>query len=90
MAETLKAAGLRNVDIVAAKGKLPVGGPGATPEQAHAFVRRSLAFGQVPLDYPSRVQDAVAVELTALYARHYRPGEGVMMGFAIWLVRATA
>ena len=90
MAETLKAAGLRNVDIVAAKGKLPVGGPGATPEQAQAFVRHALAFGQVLLDYPPRVQDAVAAELTTLYARHYRPGEGVMMGFAIWLVSATA
>ena len=90
MAETLKAAGFRKVDIVAAKGELPVGGPGATPEQAETFVRHALAFGQALLDYPQQVQEAAAAELAALYARHYRPGEGVVMGYAIWLVSAEA
>lgn len=90
MEETLIAAGFSNVSIVAAKGELPVGGPGATAEQAQAFVRHALAFGQALLDYPPEVQEAAAAELTALYARHYRPGEGVMMGYAVWLVSANA
>ncbi|WP_374527670.1 class I SAM-dependent methyltransferase [Novosphingobium sp.] len=90
MEETLIAAGFSNVNIVAAKGELPVGGPGSTAEQAQAFVRHALAFGQALLDYPPEVQEAAAAELTALYARHYRPGEGVMMGYAIWLVSADA
>jgi hypothetical protein len=90
MEETLIAAGFSKVNIVAAKGELPVGGPGATAEQAQAFVRHALAFGQALLDYPQEVQEAAAAELTALYARHYRPGEGVMMGYAIWLVSADA
>lgn len=90
MEETLIAAGFSNVNIVAAKGELPVGGPGATAEQAQAFVRHALAFGQALLDYPPEVQEAAAAELTALYARHYRPGEGVMMGYAVWLVSADA
>ena len=90
MAETLIAAGFSNVNIVAARGELPVGGPGAAPEQAQAFVRHALAFGQALLDYPPEVQDVAAAELTSLYARHYRPGEGVMMGYAIWLVSAQA
>lgn len=90
MEETLIAAGFSNVNIVAAKGELPVGGPGATAEQAQAFVRHALAFGQALLDYPPEVQEAAAAELTALYARHYRPGEGVMMGYAVWLVSANA
>jgi SAM-dependent methyltransferase len=90
MEDTLIAAGFSNVNIVAAKGELPVGGPGATAEQAQAFVRHALAFGQALLDYPPEVQEAAAAELTALYARHYRPGEGVMMGYAIWLVSANA
>ena len=90
MEETLVAAGFSNVNIVAAKGELPVGGPGATAEQAQAFVRHALAFGQALLDYPPEVQEAAAAELTALYARHYRPGEGVMMGYAVWLVSANA
>jgi SAM-dependent methyltransferase len=90
MEDTLIAAGFSNVNIVAAKGELPVGGPGATAEQAQAFVRHALAFGQALLDYPPEVQEAAAAELTALYARHYRPGEGVMMGYAVWLVSADA
>lgn len=90
MAETLQAAGFRNVDIVAAKGELPVGGPGATPEQAQAFVRNALAFGQALLDCPQQVQQAAEAELTALYAKHYRPDEGVMMGYSAWLVSAAA
>lgn len=88
MEETLIAAGFRNVNIVAAKGELPVGGPGATPEQAQAFVRHALAFGQALLDYPKETQDAAAAELTALYAKHHRPEEGVMMGYMAWLVSA--
>ena len=90
MAETLQAAGFRNVDIVAAKGELPVGGPGATPEQAQAFVRNALAFGQALLYCPQLVLQAAEAELTALYAKHYRPDEGVMMGYSAWLVSAAA
>ena len=90
MEETLIAAGFSNVNIVAAKGELPVGGLGATPEQAQAFVRHALAFGQALLDYPPEVQAAAAAELTSLYTKYYRPGEGVMMGYAIWLVSANA
>ena len=90
MEETLIASGFSNVNIVAAKGELPVGGPGVTAEQAQTFVRHALAFGQALLDYPPEVQEAAAAELTALYAKHYRPGEGVMMGYAVWLVSADA
>jgi SAM-dependent methyltransferase len=90
MADVLAAAGFHNVEIVAATGTLPVGGPDATPEQAQAFVRHALSFGQVLRAHPPQVQQAVAAELTELYARHYRPGEGVMMGYSIWLVSANA
>lgn len=90
MEETLIAAGFSNVNILAAKGELPVGGPGATAQQAQAFVRHALAFGQALLDCPPEVQEAAAAELTDLYAQHYRPGEGVMMGYAVWLVSANA
>lgn len=88
--ETLIAAGFRNVHIAAARGELPVGGPGAMPEQAQVFVRHALAFGQALLDSRPQVQEAAAAELTALYAKHYRPGAGVMMSYAIWLVSADA
>ena len=69
-------------------GELPVGGAGASAEQACAFARNAMAFGQVLLDYPEAVQQAAARDLTALYQRHYRPGEGVMMNYCVWLVTA--
>ena len=53
-------------------------------------MRHALAFGQALLDYPPQVQEAAAAELTSLYTKYYRPGEGVMMGYAIWLVSANA
>ncbi|MCJ2177701.1 class I SAM-dependent methyltransferase [Novosphingobium album (ex Hu et al. 2023)] len=88
--EVLTAAGFGHVDIVAATGELPVGGVGSTAEEARAFATNAMAFGQVLLDYPPEVQAAAAADLTALYARHYRQGEGVMMSYCAWLVSATA
>ncbi len=88
--EILGAAGFKNVNIIAAKGELPVGGPGATPEQALAFVLNAQAFGQALLDSSALVQSAATAELNALFTKYYRPGEGVMMGYAIWLVSANA
>jgi SAM-dependent methyltransferase len=90
MADTLDAAGFRDVEIVAATGELPVGGPGATARQAQGFVRDAMAFGQILLDYPEAVQEIVGSELTTLFEGYYRPGEGVMMRYAIWLVSARA
>ncbi|MCT2399951.1 class I SAM-dependent methyltransferase [Novosphingobium mangrovi (ex Huang et al. 2023)] len=88
--EVLDGAGFRQVDIGAAAGELPVGGHGATAEEAQAFARNAMAFGQVLLDYPQDVQAAAARDLTALYDHHFRPGEGVMMGYCAWLVSARA
>ncbi|MEJ2409989.1 MAG: class I SAM-dependent methyltransferase [Novosphingobium sp.] len=88
--EVLDGAGFSYVDVGVAAGELPVGGICATAEEARAFATNAMAFGQVLLDYPPEVQAAAAADLTALYARHYRPGEGVMMDYSAWLVSATA
>ncbi|KHK91129.1 class I SAM-dependent methyltransferase [Novosphingobium malaysiense] len=88
--EILAGSGFHDVDIGAAVGQLPVGGAGASAEQARDFAQNAMAFGQVLLDYPSDVQAAVARELAHLYGRHYRPGEGVMMDYCAWLVSARA
>ncbi|MFN3516388.1 MAG: methyltransferase domain-containing protein [Novosphingobium sp.] len=55
-----------------------------SPALAAATARRA----QVLLDYPKETQQAAAAELTALYAKHHRPEEGVMMGYMAWLVSA--
>lgn len=88
--EVLGSAGFSHVDIGAAAGELAVGGAGATAEEARGFATNGMAFGQILLDYPPEVQAAAAADLTALYAGHYRPGEGVMMSYCAWLISAMA
>ena len=86
----LTAASFQAVDFVPVAGLLPVGGPGSTPESALTFARNALSTGRILLDYPENIQQAVAADLLELYAVHHRRGEGVMMGYAAWLVSATA
>lgn len=90
MREVLDGAGFHGVDIVAAKGLLAVGGPGASPSQAQQFACNAMAFGQVLLDYPEPVQQAAQADLVEIYSAHHRPDEGVMMGYTAWLVSARA
>ena len=90
MREILNGAGFQGVDIIAAKGLLAVGGPGATPNQAQQFACNAMAFGQVLLDYPESVQQSVQTDLVELYGKHHRSNEGVMMGYTAWLVSAQA
>lgn len=88
--EILQSAGFTQIDIVADRGLLPVGGAGATPAVAQDFAQSGMAFGQIVREHPEPIQAAVRDGLMALYDQHHRPGEGVMMGYAIWLVSATA
>ena len=90
MREILNGAGFQGVDIIAAKGLLAVGGPGASPSQAQQFACNAMAFGQVLLDYPEPVQQAAQADLVEIYNAHHRPDEGVMMGYTAWLVSARA
>ena len=86
----LTEAGFHEVTWVRNAGQIPVGGQGNTPAGALTFARNALSTGRVLLDYPESVQQAVNNELLELYARHYQPGEGVMMGYCTWLVSAVA
>lgn len=88
--DVLRGAGFSHTEVDAATGLLPVGGVGASAHEAQVFARSAMAFGQVLLDYPQEVQDAAARDLEALYQRHYRAGEGVMMKYRAWLVTARA
>ena len=90
MHKILDGAGFHSVDIIAAKGLLAVGGPGASPSQAQQFACNAMAFGQVLLDYPESVQQSVQTDLVELYGKHHRSNEGVMMGYTAWLVSAQA
>ena len=86
----LTEAGFHSVKWARSAGQVPVGGQGNTPAGALTFARNALSTGRVLLEYPESVQQAVTSELLELYTRHYRPGEGVMMGYCAWLVSAIA
>ena len=90
MHKILGGAGFHGAEVIPAKGLLAVGGPGASPSQAQQFACNAMAFGQVLLDYPEAVQQAVQADLVELYGKHYRANEGVMMGYTAWLVSALA
>ncbi len=86
----LDGSGFSDVDIVAYEALQPVGGIGATPEQAVAFAFASLAVGRALNDKGDAVIDAASQELADLFARYHVPGKGVMMKGKVWLVSAIA
>jgi SAM-dependent methyltransferase len=88
--EILIAAGFSGMDAVAYQGEQAVGGPGASPEEATDFVLGSMAAGRVLAEQGEAVRNAAAADLAAVFARHYREGEGVLLGCKAWLVTARA
>ncbi len=68
----------------------PVGGEGATAEDAVRFAMSSLAAGRLLQDSPPTLRQRVEADLLQLFTRHYRQGEGVMMASKVWLVTALA
>jgi SAM-dependent methyltransferase len=88
--DILTAAGFTGMDAVAYQGEQPVGGSGASPEQATDFVLASMAAGRILAEQGEEVLAAARADLNALFSRRYRPDEGVMLGCKAWLVSAQA
>lgn len=88
--ELLTGAGFTGFAAEAYQGEQPVGGPGATPEDATDFVLASMAAGRILAEQGEDVLAAARADLTAMFARHTRAGEGVMLGCKAWLVTARA
>ena len=82
--------GFTGTEIVACAVLQPLGGAGATPEEAVRFVLSSLAAGRLLEDQPRAVQDRAGDDLLSLFTAEHRPGRGVMMTGAAWLVTARA
>ena len=83
-------AGFTGIAVTAYDGEQAVGGRDATPEQATDFALAGMAAGRALAEQGQAVLAAARADLVAMYARHYRAGEGVMMGCKVWLVRAQA
>jgi SAM-dependent methyltransferase len=88
--DVLTGAGFSGMDVATYDGPQPFGGPGATPEEATDFVLASMAVGRVLADQDKGVRDSARADLAAMFARHHRPGEGVMLRCKVWLVNAFA
>lgn len=88
--EVLNDSGFSDVDVSAYEGLQPVGGTGATPEQAVKFALSSLAIGRLLSDKGDEIFEAVVQELTELFARYYVAEKGILMKGKAWLVSAIA
>ena len=88
--DVLAAAGFAAPDIGAWEGLQPLGGPGATAEQAAAFITSATSVADALKAVDSDVRARILADVTALYARHHVPGEGVLLGGKAWLVTAAA
>ena len=90
LGEILDGSGFTGMDVAAYDGLQPVGGRGATPDQAVAFAFASMAVGRLLNDKGEAIITAATRELTELFARYHSDDAGVMMQGKAWLVSAIA
>ncbi|GAB4476717.1 MAG: methyltransferase domain-containing protein [Erythrobacter tepidarius] len=88
--EILTGAGFSGMDAVPYSGRQPVGGPGATPEEAAEFVLSSMAVGRALDEAGEAIRSAARSDLVNLFTRCHVEGEGVMLACKAWLVQASA
>lgn len=89
LSAVLAAAGFRAPEIGVWEGQLPIGGPGASPAEAAAFITTATSVSDALRAAAPEAAARVLADVTALFARHEVPGEGVLMGGKVWLVTAT-
>ncbi len=87
--ELLDGGGFKAAAIDTWQGDQPVAGPGATPQEASAFVLDAMSFGEVLEESGPEVHKKVRAQLTDLFARHHT-NAGVLMSGKAYLVRAVA
>ncbi len=85
--ELLEGAGFTSVGFETWRGNQPVGGPGASPEEAVAFVFDAMSIGRMVDEAHPDTQAKVRRKLLELYARYRRP-EGILMSGTAYLVTA--
>lgn len=88
--EILTSAGFSDMEVATYEGRQPVGGPGATPQEAVDFVLSSMAVGRVLDEAGPDIRAAARADLINLFAARHVPGESVLMGCKVWMVTARA
>jgi len=86
--EVLTGAGFSAMTVEAYAGLQPVGGAGATPDEAVDFVLASMAVGRALEEASAAIRSAARADLLDLFTRRHVAGAGVMMGCKAWLVTA--
>ena len=86
--EILTSAGFSDMEVATYEGRQPVGGPGATPQEAVDFVLSSMAVGRALDEAGPDIRAAARADLESLFTARHVPGEGVLMGCKVWLVTA--
>jgi SAM-dependent methyltransferase len=87
--ELLGRAGFGDVGIELWRGEQYVGGPGADPAAAAAFILESLGMAQALQEQPAGVREQARAFLEEAYRPYHGP-DGVHAPAAAWLVRAHA
>lgn len=87
--DLLERAGFSSVRFETWRGDQPVGGPGATPEEAVSFVLDAMSFGKLLDEAGPEASRQVRASLAALFARHHGPA-GVSMSGTAYFVTATS
>lgn len=85
--DVLTQAGFADMAVTPCERDQPIGGTGATPEQAAEFVLGAMS---VAATIPEDKRDAALAAVTAALAPHHVPGKGVILGGKAWIVTATA
>lgn len=86
----LAQAGMGEVEITPCEQMLPIGGAGATPEEAAEMLLSTLSIGKAAQAGGPEKIDAVKAELTTALAAYHVPGKGNMLGGKAWIVTAKA
>ncbi len=88
--DILAHAGFSAPEIEAYQGAQPIGGPGATPDEAADFALASMAIGRALAEAGDDVLPRARADLVSLFGQRHVPGQGVMMANKVWLLSATA
>jgi SAM-dependent methyltransferase len=87
LADILTQAGFADMKIEPCVRDQPIGGPGATPEQAAQFVLSAMS---VAANIPEEKREETITAVAAALAPHHVPGKGVILGGKAWIVTAKA
>ncbi len=90
LTEVLEQADFGTISVEPFETKLAIGGAGATPDDAAAFVVAGTHMGRALKALAEEKQVQAIADLATAFAPYHVPGKGVLVGGKIWLVTALA